>query len=342
MLDLAVAGYGMVCSVGLNAPAACAAIRCVLSNCVETRFMNSGGEWTTAAEVPLETPWRGLAKLANMGAMAIMEALGGMSQRDINETPLLLCLAEPERPGRIRGQEEFLVKHIQDITGMRFHPQSAVISRGRVGGSKAIEAAHTLLATGKCQRCVVAGVDSYLTAETLSAYEKAQRLLTESNSDGFIPGEAGAAVLLTSSKFATNAPITINGVGFGQENAHIQSEEPLRADGMVQSIKNALAMSGQDLGDLDFRICDVSGEQYYFKEAALALARILRKRKEEFDIWHPAECIGETGAAIVPILLAVASAAVAKGYSKGNGIICHVSNDDGQRGAIVVNALNRN
>lgn len=342
MADLAVAGCGMVCSVGLNAPAACAAIRCVCSNTVETRFMSSSGEWITAAEVSLETPWRGLAKLANMGAMAIMEALGGMGEEDINETPLLLCLAEPERPGRIREQDAFLLKNIQDITGMRFHPQSAVIPKGRVAGAKAIEAAHALLSTGNCRSCVVAGVDSYLTAETLSAYEKAQRLLTESNSDGFIPGEAAAAVLFTPSRFATNASITINGVGFGQENAHILSEEPLRADGMVQSIKAALAMAGQDLGDLDFRICDVSGEQYYFKEAALALARILRKRKEEFDIWHPAECIGETGAAIMPIILSVASAAVAKGYSKGNGIICHVANDDGQRGAIVVNALNRN
>ncbi len=91
-----------------------------------------------------------------------------------------------------------------------------------------------------------------------------------------------------------------------------------------------------DLFELDGRLCDANGEQYGFKGAALTLTRILRKRKEEFDIWHPAECIGETGAAIVPIMLAVASAAMSKGYAPGPAMLCHCANDDGQRAAMVI------
>jgi 3-oxoacyl-[acyl-carrier-protein] synthase-1 len=106
---------------------------------------------------------------------------------------------------------------------------------------------------------------------------------------------------------------------------------------MVTAVKSALAMAGLDLADLDCRLCDASGEQYGFKEAALTLTRILRKRKEAFDIWHPAENIGETGAAIAPVLLAVASAAMAKNYAPGGrGMICHCGNDDGERAAMVV------
>jgi 3-oxoacyl-[acyl-carrier-protein] synthase-1 len=37
-----------------------------------------------------------------------------------------------------------------------------------------------------------------------------------------------------------------------------------------------------------FRITDVSGERYYFKEAALALSRTLRS-EGEIDLWHPAK-----------------------------------------------------
>ncbi len=338
MVDLAVQSCAMVTSVGLSAPSACAAIRCGLTNFVETRFMDGNGQWVIAAEVPLETPWRGHAKLAHMAAMAVQESVSGLKEDDIEKTLLLLCLAEADRPGRIPGQNHNLLHKVQQITGLRFHPQSTVITNGRVGGVQAVERAQTAITGKRCPYCVIAGVDTFLTGATLAAYEKENRILTEQNSDGFIPGEAGAAVLFAPAQREKDASIAVTGFGFGRENAHIRSGEPLRADGMVQAIRNALSMAGRDLGDLDYRICDISGEQYCFKEAALALARILRKRKEEFDIWHPAECIGETGAAIVPVVLAVASAAVNKGYSKGRGILCHFGNDDGQRAAVVVEA----
>ena len=130
--------------------------------------------------------------------------------------------------------------------------------------------------------------------------------------------------------------MAITGIGFGKEPAPILSEEPLRADGLVRAVKMALASAGIDMGDIDFRISDVNGEQYGFKEATLALSRILRKRKESFDIWHPAECVGEVGAAVVPIVLGVAWAAFRKKYSPGNNLLCHFGNDDGDRGAMIL------
>ena len=75
MINLAVKACAMVSSVGLNAPAACAAIRCLLNDFAETGFTDSYGEWITAAQVPLENPWRGRAKLAHMASKALMEAV---------------------------------------------------------------------------------------------------------------------------------------------------------------------------------------------------------------------------------------------------------------------------
>jgi 3-oxoacyl-[acyl-carrier-protein] synthase I len=88
--------------------------------------------------------------------------------------------------------------------------------------------------------------------------------------------------------------------------------------------------------DIDYRITDLSGEQYYFKEAALALSRTLRKRKEEFDIWHPAECTGEAGALAGVSVLSVADAACRKAYTKGPAIVAHMAADAGQRAAITL------
>ena len=105
---------------------------------------------------------------------------------------------------------------------------------------------------------------------------------------------------------------------------------------MVQAFKAAFADAGKTLADVDYRITDSNGEQYWFKEAALALTRTLRVRKEQFEIRHQTDCIGETGAAIGPCALAVALAAGRKHYAPGRGPLCHFSGDDGERFALVL------
>ena len=88
--------------------------------------------------------------------------------------------------------------------------------------------------------------------------------------------------------------------------------------------------------EMDFRVTDNSGELYYFKEAALALSRTLKKRKEEFDIWHPAECTGEIGAASGVVVITTVRIACLKGYAKGPNVLAHWANDDGQRAALAL------
>jgi len=66
------------------------------------------------------------------------------------------------------------------------------------------------------------------------------------------------------------------------------------------------------------------------------MSRILRTRKEQFDIWHPAECIGETGAVVGLAMFAQARAACLKAYAPGPNILCHASNDAGERLAAIV------
>ena len=51
------------------------------------------------------------------------------------------------------------------------------------------------------------------------------------------------------------------------------TEQPLRADGLKEAIEAAFQDSGLTFDDVHYRLVDVGGEQYGFKEAALALAR---------------------------------------------------------------------
>ncbi len=263
---LSIVASGMVSAVGLSAPASCAAIRCALDNFQETRFIDQGGEWLLAASVPLEQPWRGRAKLLKMVARAIDEALRGQPELDCTELPLLLCVAEGDRPGRCAGLDESFLRDLEGELGRRFHPSSALIARGRVGGAVALLNARKLIQGGT-----------------------------------------------------------------------VESEDlPLRADGLTQAVRAALAEAGCGLEQMDYRLTDISGEQYYFKEASLTLSRNLRVLKPKFDLWHPADCIGECGAAIGPALLAVALAASRKGYGDGPNVFCHLGNDAGERAAALL------
>jgi 3-oxoacyl-[acyl-carrier-protein] synthase I len=332
---IAILKTGLVTSVGLSAPATCAALRAKLSNPSETRFIDSGGGWIMAHQVTLEQPWRGLTKLAKMAALAIEEALEGVPQTDWDRIPLLLCVAEADRPGRQDGLDDTLFTNIRSELGVQFALQSAVVAHGRVGVAVALAQARALLAQGPAKRVLIAATDSFVSWPTLSHYEREGRLLTPRNSNGFMPGE-GAGALLVGASEGGAGELLCTGIGFARELAHLDSGEPLRAEGLSQAIKAALAEAGCEMHHMDFRITDLSGEQYYFKEAALALSRTLRQRKEEFDIWHPAESTGEQGAAAGTAVIALADAACRKAYTKGPNILAHMANDSGQRAALAL------
>jgi 3-oxoacyl-[acyl-carrier-protein] synthase-1 len=107
---------------------------------------------------------------------------------------------------------------------------------------------------------------------------------------------------------------------------------------MVAALQQVLAGAGLTMAQIGYRMADISGEQYAFKEADLAVSRILRERHEFQDLWHPADCIGETGAAAVPGMLAVALTAARKGYAAGDPVLAHSGNDDGRRAVMVLSA----
>lgn len=331
---LSVHRTGLVTAVGLSAPASCAAMRAKLSNPSETRFIDSGGEWIMAHQVALEQPWRGLAKLARMATLAIDEALTGVARDRWPTIPLLLCVAEADRPGRTPGLDEQLYGLIEHGLGAQFHAQSGIVPHGRVSVALALAQARVLLQQPEIGQVLVAATDSLLNWPTLSHYEQRARLLTPKNTDGFMPGEGAGALLV--GRPQGGEELLVGGIGFGMEAAHIDSGEPLRAEGLSRAIKAALTDAGLQMHDLVFRITDVGGEQYYFKEAALALSRTLRQRKTAFDIWHPAECTGEAGALAGASVIALADAACRKDYANGPAILAHLANDSGPRAALTL------
>jgi 3-oxoacyl-[acyl-carrier-protein] synthase-1 len=331
----------MVTGVGLSAPASCAAIRAGIQNATETHFTFGPEGPLMGVQVPLQRVWRGRTKLLHMLIAAISECLGRVPQATLGPLPLMLCVAEKERVGRLEGLDDMLFHELRSGMALDFPQQdSRVIAHGRPSAAVALEEARELLYGRGFPWVLVAGVDSLLVAATLAQLAETGRLLTTDNSNGFIPGEAASAALLARADAAAPSALCV-GIGIATEAATISSDEPLRADGLVGAVRTSLREAGREFAQLDFRIADVSGEHYYFKEAALLQSRLMRDphahgKSGEFPLWQPADCIGEVGAAFGPIALGVAAAAFAKNYSPGSTALVHMSGDSGSRGALVL------
>ena len=330
---LAIKATGLVTSVGLSAPASCAAIRAKLSNPTETAFISGLAERIVGHEVPLEIPWRGRYRLTHLAALALSECAAKLSRGELAQIPLFLCVAEAERPGRDEGLDDSLLEDICDELEIERAPQSEVVPFGRIGAAYALARCRAVIGSGVASFALIAGVDSLLREATLDAFDAAGRLLTPANSNGFLPGEGAGAILV--GRPSAKAELVCTGLGFAREPAHIDSELPLRGDGLAAAVRASLHDAGCGLHDVDYRIADVSGEHYYFKEAALMVGRLARAPRAEPEIWHPAECIGETGALAGVAVVAVAETAARRGYAPGSRVLTHFSADRGERAAAV-------
>jgi 3-oxoacyl-[acyl-carrier-protein] synthase-1 len=342
MATLAVMSTGMVTALGFNASATLAALRAGISAVRETGWIDfESGEFLSGAKVSLPQWWEGLGKLADLLAPAIDECLQLVSAESRATIPLLIGVAAHDRPGRTPRLDEALLDEVEARLDLPRHPQSALFPMDQAGCGLALNTALDLIEHAQAKRVIVAGVDSFLHQPTLNAYIQRRRVMTPTNSNGFFPGEAGCSVLVGKAGTHDGDELCIHGFGVAQESATINGTEPLRAKGLTQAVKQALNSAGVALKDVDYRLTDLSGEHYKFKEAAFTAGRLNEgERDAPLDLWHPVEFLGEIGAAILPCLLAQAMHAAQEQYAPGPLALCHVGSDAGARVALVV-ALRR-
>ncbi len=338
MLKLAIKASGMVTSVGFNSPASCTAIRAGIRNVTETNLWDAeSGEMLAAGRVLLPQWWTGVGKLAELVAPAIYECL--LSTRPVPPTqiPILLGVASLHRPHPFIDLENQILGEISHRLGFELHPASQVIAHDRVSIILSIQKAGELITNKNLRYCIVAAVDSLVQQDLVGYYLGQRRILTPMNSNGFAPGEAGSAVLIGVGDGGGNGELEILATGLAREEASIESEKPLRGDGLAEAIRQALRSAALKIEDVTYRVADIDGEHYQFKEMIFALTRFQRTVRDDlFDLWHPMEYIGNVGAAIGPIMLGVVLHAGLYAYAPGPIAICTLGNDEGERGVILV------
>ncbi len=330
----------IVSAVGLDAPSTCAAIRGDISGFGETSYVDNDGEPIVGAVVPgLPLSLRAYERLEAMLQGAIAECLRLRPDLRDGEVPLLLGVAETERPGGLpAGRAREMVARVERALGFAFHrDDSRVIAAGHVSAFHGLARAREALSRGETRACVVACVDSLVNAQTLAWLDAHQRLKTAQNSDGVIPGEAAACMVVEAKPRRGEPWAQVLGLGFAREEASVLATSlPFRGEGMTAALKEALAEAGCGMHEVHQRISDLGGEAYGFREVSLALSRTMRVRGEEMPLLHPAECLGDTGAAAGAIMHIVFANLAAKGCVRGPRAACHGSEAEGGRAVSVI------
>jgi 3-oxoacyl-[acyl-carrier-protein] synthase-1 len=312
---------GLVCSVGHDVGAACAAIRCGLDHVVESRFHDGRGEWLRVAAVPDEARRHGVDRwwaMLEPAVVACLEAAG--------RTRTAIVLLRPTAAGLDDGLGNDLAEHLRQ----RF-PTLVAVEMQEPQGFTVLQAWAEIRDRLGLAACVIAGVDSLLSAAAIMPLLEEGTLIGPTGILQATAGEAAAAVLCRDD----GEGLHCLGVAAAPEPARRGTRMPLKAEGLTTAGRQALAAAGVAMHDIAWRIADCQMDQRSLKEAALGHRRLSRQTRERCPLWQPCRSTGLVGAATVPLLLAVAWMAFRKGYAPGDHVLLHAGSGDRLRSVAV-------
>jgi 3-oxoacyl-[acyl-carrier-protein] synthase-1 len=219
--------------------------------------------------------------------------------------------------------------------------QSLTVRKGRAGGLLAIGQAYQRICEGKAQFVVAGGIDTYCDLYILASLDHEKRVKSPEHLDGFIPGEGAAFVLLADREIAKKAGLTplalLSPPATGFEEGHLYSKEPYRGDGLA-AVFEKLFQGNAFKGTVQEVYSSMNGENHWAKEWGVAFLRCRAKFGPDYRIHHPADCLGDTGAACGALLVALASLGIRQGYRR-SPCLAYSSSDHGERAAMAVSSL---
>jgi 3-oxoacyl-[acyl-carrier-protein] synthase-1 len=371
-MSLAITGAGMVTSLGYGVSGSCAAIRAGLAmpRQLDIDVDDGPGQVAPARGHPVwpltdgffqTGAWLRLA-LAAFDDLVHVAKLPAGTSREFWKRTLLSGALPVVHSQRFRwslaeqpnAPEECFLRPLVELAAPGIASPWYWNALGHVSTAAALLRAEQELRARGAERLVVSAVDSYVDTFTLSWLHQANRLKSGGCSTGFLPGEAGAALLVESTQAARlrKARIlgTIEAVAVGKTPrlqatreraaASDRDEEPFEVPATAQlgrAVANVVHRVLPRAHPEDRFACDLyldlNGEAW--RAAAWGQAQVLLSRALDLDrcrTFFPADSLGETGAASVPIATALALQTFGKDRTE-QALVISVS-DDGRVSAI--------
>jgi 3-oxoacyl-[acyl-carrier-protein] synthase I len=345
MTGAVVAGAGVVCVLGLSVPEAAAAVRTGMMFFDTGPLYGPNFEPFTLAQLPDEalasysadierTP--GLTsrelRLLRLAPRALTDCVHLLG-RSASSVPLLLALPEHETP--IALQPDRLIALLASQAPGAFDVgKSAAVGRGRAGGLLALGTAVEMVRTDQHKHVIVGGVDSFRDPWLLATLTKDGRVKTSQNLDGFVPGE-GAAFILVSADNAGLAPwARLSPLSHGAEPGHLGSDVPYLGEGLAKVVAPLLAHLALST-PIRAVWSTMNGESHWGKEWGVTFLRNRASFDPAHAMEHPADCVGELGAASGLFSVALAAYGAREG-THSVPALCYGSNDGALRTAIAI------
>lgn len=346
---LYIAGIGMVTPVGFDFASTVAAVEAGINRFQESEYIGKSMKPFTMALIPGDVLPRISYKLNQVEdstlQMGIMLQASDIALNQIEPLkamggPLPLFLACPESyPDQVSTVSPRFIEYLIKQTDANIDASaSRMIGTGRAGVIDAIDLAFKYLQQVEGDFVLVGGADSYQEEALLAYLDKDDRIAAEEILNGFIPGEAAGFLLLTRNRqnamIWDGGVISLNQPGIEAEKGHMYSETPYLGDGLAAAIKKSLDdHRGEKISTV---YSSMNGEQFWSKELGVALLRNKDSMNEDYTFEHPADCLGDIGAASGVALIGLASAHLARSGSPASHLV-YCSSDQEYRGAICVN-----
>ncbi len=346
---LYIAGIGMVTPVGFDFTSTVAAVEAGINRFQESEYFGKSMKPFTMSLIPRDVLPRISFKLnqvedstIQMGIMLQTSdiALNQIEPLKAMDSPPPLFLACPEGYAECASTvSPRFIEYLMKQTDANIETStSRIIGTGRAGVIDAVDLAFKYLQQMEGDYVLVGGADSYQEEDLLTFLDRDDRIAAEEVLNGFIPGEAAGFLLLTRNR--QNAMVWGDGVislsqpGIEAEKGHMYSEASYLGDGLATAIKKSLvAHKGEKISTL---YSSMNGEQFWSKELGVALLRNKESLSDDYAFEHPADCLGDIGAASGAVLIGLASAQLARSGSPASHLV-YCSSDQEYRGAICVN-----
>lgn len=330
--------------VGLSSAQTCAAIRAGISAYANSGFVLQGAGWepAIAATLPI-SPKPNLSKPKGRFSALALAALAQCIDESMfkpSSTSLLMGIPEKVRLDQFkRWYSEDIEEYLRDQLLAEFHSTSRLISQGNVSVLAALQIASRLIESGEVRQCIVGGVDSLVNEADIVRLEDMWRLHCEDMPQGVVPGEAATFLAVEAARTGREL-CRISGIGIDQEdvNSSVLSDGHPTGKGLERALRKATADAGVDESEIGLRLSDLNGERYGAMDSMLALSRFYRTDRDGLPIWHPADCVGETGAAVGALLIQIGGHAKTLGYAPPGAIMCELSSESGLRAACVIHS----
>lgn len=337
---LAVTGMGLVTPVGLRADASCAALRAGVSRLeslpdLKIRVDEEELDYVIGATVsPLVKGLLGPERLLKMMRPAFAEALedAGLDQQRLG---VFLGTSGSSPAGRVLNYDDAVRDNLLASVPKGFTVERAkLVQAGRASVQKSLRSAALALEQNMVDAVVVGAVDSWVTPRALQWLRREGRLPEYPRHTGNPPAEAAGFLVL-------ELPEAAKARG-ARTYAHIVASAGRLESARWGEASNATALTQAIqavVGDVEDAhavvVSDLDGERYRAMEWVMAEPKAMWYHRS-LDHWNPADCIGDSGAAMGAVMLAWASMALHRDYAGSPNILCWGASDEGPREACML------